>query len=298
MKIGSEIRRHGADGPSPSKLVAVVVPLSARPEFTADELISLRHLTHYLGRHDRYMIAPRNGTSEYPGFTVLRFPNRFFGSPAAHDRLMLWPKFYETFRDYKYILCYHLDSLVFSDQLEQWCGMDWDYIGPPWLKCPELPWVDVERVGNIGFALLKVDSFLKVLYSPRYQTDPDEYWRRHYAGTPPRVRLVNLPKKYLKRLPVFNSVRWQMRRWLLAGQHSDTFWSDQAKKYNPEFRIADVGTSLRFAFEAAPRICFERTNRTLPFGCHAWARYDRAFWEPYLLPKRLACAPKTENALA
>jgi hypothetical protein len=33
----------------------------------------------------------------------------------------------------------------------------------------------------------------------------------------------------------------------------------------------------------APRLCFELNGRKLPFGCHAWQRYDRGFWEPYLL---------------
>ena len=119
--------RHGGTGLPPTKRVAVVVPLSNRPEFTFDELISLRHLTHYLGPYDKYMIAPKNSTIVYPGLTVLRFPSKFFGSVLAHCRMMLSPAFYESFRDYKYILCYHLDSLVFSDQLARWCDTDLDY---------------------------------------------------------------------------------------------------------------------------------------------------------------------------
>ena len=52
----------------------------------------------------------------------------------------------------------------------------------------------------------------------------------------------------------------------------------------PGFRGATVDEGLRFAFESAPRRCFELTGHKLPFGCHAWERFDRAFWEPYLLP--------------
>ena len=40
--------------------------------------------------------------------------------------------------------------------------------------------------------------------------------------------------------------------------------------------------------EVSPRLCFERNHRQLPFGCHAWARYDGAFWEPHLLKESLA----------
>jgi hypothetical protein len=74
-----------------------------------------------------------------------------------------------------------------------------------------------------------------------------------------------------------------MFRWLRRRTEADIFWSDEAVHYYPEFKIADVATGLRFAFEVSPRVCLERNHHQLPFGCHAWARYDRAFWEPYLL---------------
>jgi len=40
---------------------------------------------------------------------------------------------------------------------------------------------------------------------------------------------------------------------------------------------------VSFSFEVGPKHCFEKNNQTLPFGCHAWAKYDREFWKPYLL---------------
>jgi hypothetical protein len=40
---------------------------------------------------------------------------------------------------------------------------------------------------------------------------------------------------------------------------------------------------MRFAFEAEPRRCFERIGNRLPFGAHRWQKFDRAFYEPYLL---------------
>jgi hypothetical protein len=53
--------------------------------------------------------------------------------------------------------------------------------------------------------------------------------------------------------------------------------------YDPTFTIATVDEALDFAFEVNPRLCFERNHRRLPFGCHGWAKYDRTFWEPFLL---------------
>jgi hypothetical protein len=82
------------------------------------------------------------------------------------------------------------------------------------------------------------------------------------------------------RLNAFSNAKWQLSIWQ---KNEDIFWGYEAKKYYPEFRIASVEASLRFAFEVAPRLCFELNNHTLPFGCHAWHKYDREFWEPYLL---------------
>ena len=121
MSIISNLFRKKA-----SKLVAIVVPMSNRAELTSDEEISFRHLLHYLGKYDKYLVVPKNLQVDFPGFGIKRFDNRFFGSLAAHTKLVLSPRFYKAFSDYKFILIYHLDSLVFSDQLTDWCEMDYD----------------------------------------------------------------------------------------------------------------------------------------------------------------------------
>jgi hypothetical protein len=265
--------------------VAIVVPLSNRQNLTREEDISLRHLIHFLGKYDKYLVAPKGLKVRYPDFGIKRFDDRFFGSAKANTKMMLSPKFYKAFSEYKYILIYHLDSLVFSDQLMEWCKTDLDYIGPPWLKCEDSPWVKVPRVGNGGFSLRKVESFLRVIDSRRYSVDPDKYWKDFCTSKPRYIQYLNLPRKYLKRLRIFNSARWELFRWNMSRnrRNEDHFWSEEVIKYYPEFKIASFETGLRFAFEVAPRLCFELNNHTLPFGCHAWYRYDRDFWGPYLL---------------
>src|SRR5215510_1480529 len=163
--------------PTSPKTVAVVIPLSNREELTPDEEISLRHLVHFLGKYDKFLVIPQSLRVDYPGFGIKRFPNKFFGSLVAHTRLMLSRKFYQTFKEYKYILLYHLDALVFSDQLMQWCATDLDYIGAPWLNCRDTPYVKVSKVGNGGFSLRKIESFLRVINSRTYAVQPTEYWK-------------------------------------------------------------------------------------------------------------------------
>ena len=267
----------------PSKLVAIVIPMSNRAELTPDEEISFRHLLYFLGKYDRYLVVPRNLQVSSRGSGIKRFDNKFFGSIKAHNKLMLSNIFYKSFVDYKYILIYHLDSLVFSDQLTQWCEMDYDFIGSPWIKHDEAPYhgmpVYEGKVGNGGFSLRKVKSFLKVINSKEYFIKPSEYWK-YYASKPWHIQCLNYYKKILKRFTMFNNAKLELSRFK---DNEEAFWANRAKHYYSDFKIPSVNTALRFGFECVPRYCFEKNSYNLPFGCHAWQKYDRAFWEPYLL---------------
>jgi hypothetical protein len=278
----------------PSREVAIVVFLSNRPELTAEEKVSVRHLRHFLGCHDKYLVAPMGLAFEMEGLQVKRFSKKFFGSAAAHNRLLFWPGFYKAFADYKYILVYHLDSLVFSDQLLDWCKTDVDFIGAPWLPCPDTPQVKKAAVGNGGFTLMKTASVLTVLYN-RYRMEPSRYWQDLMTRNAYFLRpLIQFSKKFKRQLLRFEMVDRFREEWVqmenpgLYGRASDLFWAEQATKYLPTFKIASVEDGLRFAFETSPRTCYELNHRQMPFGCHAWARYDRSFWEPFLLKEPVA----------
>jgi hypothetical protein len=273
--------------PSPAApaqhLAAVVITLSHQTSYTAEEEMAFRHARHYLGRWPLYALMPESHPAHYPGLIPVRFPDRYFGSARAHGALLLSEAFYRHFLDYEYLLVHHLDALAFADRIEEWCGAGYDYIGAPWLISPDTPHIRENKVGNGGFSLRRVRAFLRVLQSRRYFVEPDEYWRRYAARTHPMVRLVNAPRKYLKWLPVFNDVKWHVQ-WALRGDvHEDRFWAEYATHYDPSFRLAPVEAGMRFAFEAEPRRCFERTGGQMPFGAHRWTRFDRSFFEPWLL---------------
>ena len=280
--------RPYAPSQRPTKKVAIVVPLSTKAELTPDEQVSMRHLVHFLGRYDKFFIAPRGLELRFEGFQIKRFSKRFFGSAAAHGLLCYAPGFYRAFADYELMFFYHLDSLVFSDQLEEWCATDIDYIGPPWIQCADSPWVKKPRVGNGGFTLLRVKSALQVL-SNRYRQEPETYWLDLFTRNCPR-RMIALLEKLEAKVPRCKVIHVPLQAWREMadpGPHMknvDVFWSDRAVHYLSNFKVASLEEGLRFGFEVAPRLCFEMNHRKLPFGCHAWSRYDRAFWEPYLLP--------------
>jgi hypothetical protein len=105
---------------------------------------------------------------DWPGFKIVHFDSSCFSGITAYNRLLLSKHFYETFKDYEYILIYQLDCLVFSDQLKQWCDGGWDYVGAPWLenhKEKAEPGDQFWAVGNGGLSLRRIESFLRVLRS-------------------------------------------------------------------------------------------------------------------------------------
>ena len=261
--------------------VAIVVPLSNRATLLPDEAISLRHLVHYLGAYDRFMLAPRSLEVRFPDFEVRRFDDRYFGSVKAHTALMLSTEFYRAFRHYEFVLTYHLDALALSDQLAYWCGREWDFIGAPNHGTQD----HLSVPCNGGFALRRVESFLRVLTSKRLAIDPEQYWAAIRGQVPVWSLPWYLMRRYLKRLHRFNNVQREITLMLEGPEPplEDVFMVENATKYAPGFRIPPVPEALRFAFDETPRAAYELNGQQLPFGAHAWYKHDRAFWEPYLL---------------
>lgn len=284
MHPATEIPRDGEQ-----KKVAVVVPLY-RVGLTSDEEISLRHLLRFLGRYDKYLVVPETLKFTLPGFGVKRFADEFFHDTATYSALLLSREFYSAFIDYEYILIYQLDALVFSDQLSRWCATGLDYVGAPWFKGAGVDFVDEPAVGNGGLSLRKVKSFLRVTSAPGMENERDRYWDALYSAKPLSFQLWNLPRKLFRRLRLLMiqlglSSSSSSTRFTDPAERTneDCFWSFGATKYDPDFRIASGAEGLRFSFEIDPKKCYELNGRRLPFGCHAWNKYDREFWEPFIL---------------
>lgn len=263
--------------------VAVAVPLY-REFLSPDEEISWRHLNHYLGQYDRFLVMPEGLSFGRRPFREIRFPRACFQSRESYSRLLLSRDFYEAFQNYEYLLIYQLDCLVFSDRLRDWCETGLDYIGAPLFTSRTDPRQGTPRVGNGGFSLRRIAGFLQVLKSrrPEFQVAPGRRARLKNSwddlNDRPAVR------RWLKKIKIRRETRkgagWYAALYTL---NEDLFWSDRARLFDPGFRIASLPEALDFAFEAHPRHCFALNREKLPFGCHAWPRWDRAFWEPFLL---------------
>jgi hypothetical protein len=281
-KLGSENENDNRD----KRLVAIVTPLFRFP-LTPDEEISVRHLRQYLGRFDRYAIGPKAPPSEYSDFQFRKFPAKYFESTRDYSKLLVTKEFYRAFADYQYVLIYQTDCLVFSNELEQWCRAGWDYVGAPWFKDFK---AETEggfwAVGNGGLSLRKVSTALAVLTSKKRPIDdPVERGSQtqRFSSIPPLRRMVVFLRTLLLSVGYHNNVRWLLREFEKRPYNEDCFWAFQARKLVPRFAIPTPQQAVAFSFEMAPGYCFQQNSNRLPFGCHAWPKYEREFWEPYLL---------------
>lgn len=146
---------------------AVVIPVY-KP-FRADlewyEKISLDRCLEVLGHHPIIFVAPKGRNFDYlpSNAEVETFDPIYFSNIYGYNALMLKPHFYKRFFDYDYILLYQLDAFVFSDRLEEFCRLEYDYIGAPWPfnigkhKNAHL------NVGNGGFSLRRTKACFDVL---------------------------------------------------------------------------------------------------------------------------------------
>jgi hypothetical protein len=248
--------------------VAITVPVY-RTSRDDDEEISVRHLRAHLGRYDAYAVAPE-GLAVPLDLPVRRFP---FSSHHDYSDLLLSPAFYEAFADYDFVLVHQLDCLVLSDELESWCERGLDYVGAPWVRRGPDRRLAFAGVGNGGFSLRRVEAFLRVLERAGRPLERVRLAATHAAAVARRFA-VRLPRVRAA-VAAASSARYR---------YEDKFWSNEAPRILPGFRIPPPEVAVAFAFETEPRFCLEQNGGRLPFGAHNWALQDRGFWEPYLLP--------------
>lgn len=189
-------------------------------------------------------------------FQVMELDKKWFLSTNTYSALMLQPWLYERICS-KYVLIYQLDAWVFRDELEYFCSLGYDYYGAPWSNG-----TDVSHAGNGGFSLRnanqsemlvrKLLSFEGAMSDKYYPVKLEDFQN-------------SLKKNKYENCPA-----------------EDIFFSRFSPRLSP-FKVAPAEVSFRFAFEMQPEKMFERNERKLPFGCHAWEKYGNDFWKQFII---------------
>lgn len=258
----------------------VVIPIyKEMPDET--ELMSLRQCVKVLGGHGICFVCPKSlDVTPYTLVTgdsvcVERFDGRFFWGIEGYNDLLKNRDFYKCFKTYEYILIYQLDAWVFEDKLDYWCDKGYDYIGAPWFEdwCNHEDGKEFFCVGNGGFSLRRVSRFLTAtdvsqkLYGFR-QFVMRKQWRKG--------RFLGMLKEFLSgpnRLGTFMASKKD--RW------EDVFFCCDLQGTRLELNTPSCSEAALFSIETSPKYIFNEVNHgQLPFGCHAWRRYEyEEFWK-------------------
>jgi hypothetical protein len=202
---------------------------------------------------------------------IERFEDNFFSDLFGYNQLMLSLKFYERFKSYTFLLIYQLDAWVFRDELNYWCGLDYDYIGAPWFKDMDAATKDspVVGVGNGGFSLRRTLNFISVLRK-----------KRQYCQLEKLLIRINILSA-IKRLGILKGITSKMELFNHSFENEDYQFFKFASIIDG-FKIAPFEVALKFSFEINSEILFNQNNKILPFGCHAWEKYELNFWKQFI----------------
>lgn len=205
---------------------------------------------------------------------IERFAPAFFDGRLGYNQLMLSQDFYSRFHNSQFIVVCQTDVVLFHDNLDYWCSLNYDYIGAPWLPAPgdvegwnlarraiyklRRGWARLRggfhpvllkwKVGNGGFSLRRVEAMLQVL-----DKHPD--------------KMAEIAKN-ANHTASFEDVVWSVR--------VNELWP-------ATLNIPDFATAARFAFEGHPEMAMRYTSGELPMGVHAFYRHrNRKFWSQFL----------------
>lgn len=232
-----------------------------------DESISFAHNREVLRRYPIYMALPESldGSELLRGASEVRvaaFSDPYFATWQGYNLLCCASEFYHAFRQYDYILICQLDCFVLRDELYDWCGCEFDYVGAPW---------------------------------PNYEhLTESKRWFKHIPGIRLALRRSGQGGFSLRKTRTFEcaSRRLAFLRPLQARLPEDVFWSTIGSRLYRPFRMAGFEDSLRFCFDASPELCYKLNNYKLPFACHGWFRHGAEFWNDKITSTRSA-APTT-----
>ena len=256
------------------ELVAVTIPIY-KQNISEEELASLTRCLNILGKYKIIFFAPASlDTSFYENFchnkidfAVERFADDYFIDIPGYNRLMLSTAFYKRFNNYKYILIYQLDAYVFKDELTYWCNKNYSYIAAPGINFIDIT-VGKKQKGGTQFLsrYTYVYNVLNFLHISNYKFRHIENGGFSLRKVSSFITLLTVLKKRAEKWPI----------------NEDTFFMYLFNILFFLFKLPEELTALKFSFEQNPRNCYKLNNYRLPFGCHAFNKYDPDFWAEFI----------------
>lgn len=255
-------------------LCAIVIPIY-KDKIDKYEELSFRQCMKILHRYQIFLVTHEhlnlsvyeNMADEYHiQLKKVFFADIYFSGIAGYNKLLKSKQFYSVFDSFQYMLIYQLDAFVFRDELEYWCHQGYDYIGAPWVTNLNEELMDVGswKVGNGGLSLRRISFFLKVLSRKGPLLKYSEYKNIFY-------------------LPYMLGWRNNIKYFSNLDINEDIFFTSFLSHTYMTPKLPTPTKAAFFAFEKSPSYLFELCKRQLPFGCHAFMKFEyESFWKQYI----------------
>ncbi|MEK6788301.1 MAG: DUF5672 family protein [Pseudomonadota bacterium] len=248
------------------------------------ERVSLSRCADVLGAYKIILVAPKGLSLDIyseilPMASCLRIDEKFMANISAYNSMMISPVIVSQLDSYSHMLVHEPDAIVFRDDLYYWCWQPLDYIGAPWFEGYDNAKFDAKiiGIGNSGFSLHNLDALRRITSSKHRWYPFKEILSDIIQGFKGDLRRLQ------KGLKAIGSAGQLRGAWKIYDGNCDLYWSNIVPKVDSKYRVAIISDALNFSWEALPSRCMELNSNKLPFGMHAWARYDIDFIKPYLV---------------
>ncbi len=259
------------------KKAVIIIPLY-KMELTKQEKFSITNTLKVLSKWDIFFIAPYQLKPHIDRLHIplatnrcIFFENKYFKSITGYNRLLMSRFFYERFAGYEFMLIVQTDAIVISDQLDLWCSKNYSYVGAPWFEGLDKPIKPYKLigVGNGGFSLRKIHDFIAALSDFKYIPNNITAFKKRSSRK--LIKIIQDNYIYSYNFHPF-----------LPDINEDVFWGILIPRSIPTFTVPTVQEAAMFSFEVCPEYLFQMTKESLPFGCHAWEKYNKKFWKEKL----------------
>lgn len=277
------------------KHIVIIIPIyKATPD--KFEVISFKQCLKVLHRYKICIITYQSlDTSYYKNnlqesgiqYQFEYFEKSYFNDISGYNRLLLSLDFYKRFSHFEYMLIYQLDAYVFRDELDMWCAKEYDFVGAPLIE-------DKHGVENKyflnhyngGFSLRNIKYAIRLLSYKGPLLKPNLIYKivkQEFQSNP----LKGIIYFILRTLGRQNNVSFLKRKTHI---NEDLFftlglfvsWINSNVSKNEAWiypKLPAVNDTIQFAFERFPSYLYSLNNNKLPFGCHAWEKYEyNRFW--------------------
>lgn len=284
------------------KSCVVVIPIY-KDVPSGTECSSIRQTFRILGRHDIVFVTHRGCTldryrqlsdAEGAAMRTEYFDAGYFDSTTHYSDLCFSEEFYLRFAQYEYMLICQTDAWVFRDELDEWCSKGYDYIGAPiYFPYNRTHYTRIfYGVGNGGFCLRRIQHCLDIIRAnpDRIFLKPGILARIYWYGFLYNEDYTHSILKRLCLLPLFvaKCLGWRntITQFRKTGCEEDailSFWAHNA--WGLRCNTPGEEEAARFSFEVHPAMLYNKTGRQLPFGCHAFEKWEYdSFWKKHIKP--------------